>query len=378
MKPLFSRRAVLKAMAAGSAVSLLAPAIGHAVEDTALVSRDVEAVADPSGRILLGDGHLLLALSLIHPDPVGLICAWQGDLLRHSARVAEQYRAVAPGIDTIPVVGEASPDTFSVEAALASAPAVAILAGCYGPGPEDDHVISRLEEAGIPVVFVDFYVDPLNNTAPSMRAIGRIFGGAIQEKAEAFAAFHEERLARVVDRLDAAGPERPSVLMQAHAGAEGWNCFWMPGRAGLGRFIEAAGGVNIGDQLSSVQPWVQGSLEFVLATDPQHFVTTGGPYLEGRSGLVIGPGVEAADARRSLAETVAQAEIAMLSAVQQGRVHGLWHLLHATPLNIVAVEALAQWLHPDIFTEIDTAATLATINEEFLAVPLRGCVAVGI
>ncbi|MCG5477222.1 MAG: ferrichrome ABC transporter, partial [Sinorhizobium fredii] len=61
-----------------------------------------------------------------------------------------------------------------------------------------------------------------------------------------------------------------------------------------------------------------------------------------------------------------------IAAVRNGRVHGLWNFFNAIPLNIVAAEAFAAWLRPDLFADVDPARTLAEINERFAAVPFEG------
>lgn len=332
----------------------------------------------PPRRLLLGDGHLLLALSLIHPDPAALLCAWHGDLRLYSTRIFEDYAAATPALADVPVVGQANPSSFSVEAALAARPDVALLQGCYGPGPEDSHVTRRLEAAGVRVVFVDFYEDPLANTAPGMRALGRLFGGEAERRAKAFAAFHTERLDRIARRIAVAAPKRPKVFLQANAAAPGWDCCYLPGTGGLGRFIELCGGDNIGALTGADRPWVKVNREFALASQPDVFVTTGGPFLAGKTGLVAGPGIRRAEARRTLAAAVEAPPARHFKAVAEQRVFGLWHLLHATPFNVVAAEALAKWLHPDLFADIDPDATLAAINRDFLAVPLTGTLTVSL
>ncbi|GGE54011.1 ferrichrome ABC transporter substrate-binding protein [Agaricicola taiwanensis] len=328
--------------------------------------------APPPSRLLLGDGHILLALALIHPDPASLIAAWQGDLTRHSPEIFKAYQRKTPSLAEAQVVGMASPDTFSVELALAAEPDLAIFGGCYGPGPTSTSVLSRMKDVGVPVVFVDFFHDPLANTAPSMRRLGAALGGEARDKAKDFAAFHEARLKRIADRLAEARPQRPSVLLQSMAGAPGWNCCWVPGEAGLGTFITFAGGQNIGAELSTTTPWIRANREFVLSHPIDCFVTTGGPHLRGTQGLVIGPEVKEEEAHRTLLSAVAGSEVAEIDAVAQGNVHGFWHLLHATPVNIIAVEALARWLHPDLFSDLDPEATLAEINQRYLALPLTG------
>ena len=43
-----------------------------------------------------------------------------------------------------------------------------------------------------------------------------------------------------------------------------------------------------------------------------------------------------------------------------------------SPLDILAVEVLARWIRPELFGDVDPAATLAEINNRFLSVPLEG------
>lgn len=335
------------------------------------VSQEAPSLSAPPQRILLGDGHLLLALALIHPDPVPLIAAWQGDLVRHSREIFEVYAKASPALAAVPVVGEASPASFSVEAALAARPDLAIFAGCYGPGPEDTHIVGTLEAAGITVAFVDFYEDPLTNTAPSMRLLGKLLGGEATARAERFAAWHENGLATVRERIAAYSPSRPRVMLQANAGAAGWDCCWMPGSSGLGPFIEMAGGDNIGAALGS-GPWVQARREYVLGSDPDTVFVTGGPFLAGRGGLIVGPGITRETALDSLSSVAQSADTAVLTAFREKRLHGLWHLLQATPFNLVALQAMARALHPDIFGDLDAEASMAAINRDFLSLPLAG------
>lgn len=64
--------------------------------------------------------------------------------------------------------------------------------------------------------------------------------------------------------------------------------------------------------------------------------------------------------------------LANLSGVQKGRVDGLWNFFNAVPLNILAAEAFARWLRPELFADVDPQGTLTEINERFAAVPFRG------
>jgi iron complex transport system substrate-binding protein len=88
--------------------------------------------------------------------------------------------------------------------------------------------------------------------------------------------------------------------------------------------------------------------EAVMAENPDVYIATsspGGKY----SGFSIGPGVTAEEAETTLAESVDKPVMASIAAVRNGRVHGLWNFFNAVPLNIVAAEAFASWLRPDLF-----------------------------
>jgi iron complex transport system substrate-binding protein len=64
--------------------------------------------------------------------------------------------------------------------------------------------------------------------------------------------------------------------------------------------------------------------------------------------------------------------VTLLSAVKSDKVYGLSHHLLNSPIDILAVEALAKWIHPELFSSLDPSATLRELNERFLAVPVEG------
>lgn len=342
-----------------------------AVAQTKITIKDIagrEVTIDrPAKRLVLGEGRQLLALALLHPDPVSLLAGWPSDLSRQDGVTYESYRKKYPAIDKVPILGRGTEDTFSIEQALAAKPDVAVLSGGYGPSARSTQVIDRFQAAGIPVVFVDFVAKPLENTVPSMKILGQLIGR--EREADAFISFYQSRMDRISTRLTEAAPAKPKVLMHAHAGAH--ECCNSPGRATIGAFIDAAGGHNIATEVLK-QPFGQLNLEFVVARDPDVYVGTGGVHLRGTGGLVLGPGVDPATSRSLLAAIAGRSGLSTLSAVRNGRVHGLWHLFNNLPLNILAVEALAKWFHPALFKDVDPEASLREVNGKFLPIPFEG------
>lgn len=95
-------------------------------------------------------------------------------------------------------------------------------------------------------------------------------------------------------------------------------------------------------------------------------------HLARRGGLVLGLGISPEEGARSFATLLASPGISALSAVRNGRAYGLWQLFNDTPLHIVAIEALAKWIHPERFADLDPQATLNEISTRFSAIPLEG------
>ncbi len=343
-------------------VPVSAPAQSISITD---VSGRVVTVPRSPQRILIDDGRFLVALSLITPDPASRLAGWPHDTQRIGTRTYAAYRARFPRLDSLPRTSS-SAGAFSVEQALAVRPDVAILSLGRGPSPEQ---IRQLDAAGVPVVFIDFFAHPLRNMEPSLRILGELTGN--EARAAEFIAFRHAHLETITRRLES-NPKagRPDVFIEAHAGMS-QDCCNSPGKGNIGDYVTLVGGHNIG---ADVLPGTYGrvNVEYVIARDPAIYIATGGPHLEKSGGLVLGRGYTEASARASLLAVTRRPGIELLSAVSRGDVHGLSHQLLNSPLDILAVEALAKWIHPRLFHDLDPSRTLATIDSKFLAVPLGG------
>lgn len=319
----------------------------------------------PARRIAIDDSRYLVALGLIHPDPVSVLAAWPHDVNRLGNETYEQLLRKSPNLAKLPKVAS-SAGSFDVESLLAVAPDVALLSLESGV---TDAQVARIQGAGIPVVVVDFFVKPFENLERSLLLLGSLTGR--EEQARAFVAFRAERMKRISDRVaKLPAAERPSVFLEAHAGMTN-DCCNSPGRGNIGDYLDFVGGHNIGADAIS-QSFGKLNLEYVISRDPAVYIATGGPHLEKAGGLVLGAGYDRTRAHDSLVKVAGRKGIADLSAVKAGRAHGFSHQLINSPLDIVAIETFARWVHPQQFADVDPAETLAQINRRFLAVPYEG------
>lgn len=334
------------------------------VRTTDILGREVVLPA-PAKRIVLGEGRHLAVLGLLHSNPVESVVGWRLDKALDAPTEAA-YRARFPEIDAIRPVGSGNRD-LSVEAVIALEPDLVVLSLMDAKDPVMEQSRAQLEAAGIPVAYVDFFAAPQKNSLPSLKIFGDLTGAS--ERAAEFSAFYNERLTRIRDRLADPAIVRPDVFFHVHAVPQG--CCSTVGQGVFHDFIATAGGHNIGEAaVGGVLGQV--SLEFLIGADPTFYVATGGAHMAARGGLVLGSGVEQAAAEASFKALTDAPGFNALSAVEEGRVAGVWHLFNDSPVHIVLIEYLAKLFHPELFADVDPNATLDEINTRFAAVSVPG------
>lgn len=323
------------------------------------------AVTPPVGKLSIDDSRFLIALSLIHPDPVSLLAAWAGDVNRLSPEIYAAYLEKSPTLATLPKT-PSSASAFNVEAVLGAQPQVALVSLDSGP---TDAQAAQLEQADVRVAYIDFFQHPFENQSRSLSLLGSLIGR--EEQAEAYNAFRAAKLKVISDRVAGLKDEqKPTVFLEAHAG-NGPDCCNSVGAGNIGDYLTFVGARNIGAEVLK-QPSGKLNLEFVVERDPDIYIATGGPHLEKTGGFVVGPKYDAGTSRASLRRVADRRGLSTLKAVREGKVHGLSHQLINSPIDIVATEVLARWIQPELFADLDPRATLNTINERFLAVPYHG------
>lgn len=354
---------------------LAAPAVAHAaagpIEIVDVVGRRV-TLARPARRIVTGAWLSLDALAMIHPDPVSLLAAWQGgpgatlDEGQHAELVTR-----FPAVTKLPSIGRFTLDGASTEAVIALKPDLVVLSvfDAFGmAGGAQNPQLRIFGAAGVPVIVLDFFLDPLGKSETSLEILGRAIGR--EEQARAYNAFYRARRDEVARRLAGAGDglKRPNVFMHVHAASP--DCCYSPGHATLNEFINLAGGHNIGvDVLKGATG--QLSLEYVLTRNPDVYVATG--TFEREAGrFAVGRGVAPERVHAGLKSLMTRPGLSTLKAVASGDAHALWHAFAHTPAHVVAIERLASWFHPELFEGLDPQATLDEINAHFTSLPMNG------
>lgn len=353
-------------LVAASLLPLAAWAQSFTVEDVA--GRTVSFDA-PVERVVLGEGRMIYGLAPIErEDPFAKIVGWRNDLFKNDRGGYEAYVAAFPEAADIPFLGRLADGTLSVETLVELDPDVVLLSIGDKEAADEINLEETLEGTGTRIVYIDFREHILKNTEPSLEALGKLFGH--EDRAAAVAAYWNEQLARVTDKLKEAKPEKPDVFMYRAAGLV--ECCGTFGPNNFGLMVDWAGGHNIG---SDFLPGYTGTLnpEQVLSTNPDVIVITGADWSNSGNGdgfVNVGPGAAAvADASgQAIAALMEEPAFTGSKAVANGDVHAIWHQFYTSPYQFVAVQQLAKWFHPDLFADLDPDATFAEFHEKFLPI----------
>lgn len=354
----------LRSIAVGM-ICLAAPGLAGAKDLTDVLGRTVH-VPDHVERVVLGESRLAHLLALLDRDnPFQRIVGWQNDLRKLDPHTFDAFKEKYPAVADIPLIGQASEMSVNVESILNLKPDLVVFS-VAGEGPKAHSPIAdTLEQAGIAVLYVDFRVAPIENTPKSVEIVGDAIGR--EKEAREFSEFYAEHLKRITSRVaDLEDDQKPTVFAELLAGV--WQApGHTTGKGGLGQFISTVGGRNIA---SSVVPGAVGdvSVEYVLQADPDIYVVTGNRA----PGLVLGAGVTEDEARESFGKVLGRVEFKELRAIKESNAHGLWHDYYNSPYNIIAIEALAKWIHPDLFKDVDPARTQAELSSKLITISNSG------
>ncbi|WP_026187317.1 ABC transporter substrate-binding protein [Ensifer sp. BR816] len=337
---------------------------------TDIAGREVTVNA-PVKRILLGEGRQLYLIASLEPeDPLGRIVAWRNDLIEADPATYAQYLEAFPKLAKLPAFPGQENGLLDIESTIVQKPDVVLLNLEAMRANEDVKYIEKLAELKIPVVYIDFRHFPLKNTEPTIRLLGKIMGR--EARAEEIIEFRHQAMARVTDVIDRVKPQRPRVFIE-RIGGYADDCCLSFGAENFGKYVELAGGHNIG---SDILPTTFGQLnpEQVIVANPEHVVVTSADwqaYVPGGHWIPLGPGADPKVTRKKLEWFTTRGAYTDIAAQKSRNFHGIWHQFYNSPYEFIAVQQLAKWFHPDLFADLDPDATFAEYHRRFLPIPYR-------
>ncbi|XXF07063.1 ABC transporter substrate-binding protein [Pseudomonas sp. D2-3] len=338
--------------------SVAAQATDYPLTVTDLAGRQVTLEHEPQ-RIVLQDGRDLFALALLdRDDPFKRITVWNNIIKRSDPNTWQAFQKRWPESS-----GQAIDMQFgdegdmNLEAVVAGKPDLLVFQLRARRSLEGAGVERKLAALNIPAIYVDSDLDPVPNGQQSVALLGKVLNR--EARAREYLDFYKVRLAKV-DKGVAEQGKRPLVFVEAKAGQGGaTSCCFTHGDVYWGKLVQAAGGDNLGSRLL---PGATGdvTLETVISRKPDVYLMSGTQFPGSASispPFGFGPTVQQATIDQAMQQLLQRPGMAQLSAVQQGRVYGVYHQFYASAWNILAVEYLAQAFYPQAATGLDHAAS---------------------
>lgn len=372
LNKVFSRRDVLLGLSVGGL--LLTASHLHAGTQTPITISDIAKrrihINQPITRILLGDGPLAYVMALLRPeDPFGDIVGWGDNFRAADLDGYQAYQRKFPAIDSIPSFSSRTIDSIGTELAISLEPDVMVMNLSSKPAAESSGLMTRLTQIGVPVVFVDFRTNMFGNTERSVKILGELLGR--RDRASEFLRFRQEQIDRVTQPL-AHIKNKPSVMIERAAGLYD-DCCLTYGDGNFGELIANAGGDNLGTRFlhgtfGTLHP------EQVIESDPDVVLVTGANwslYSPAGDWVNLGPGANPTQGQARLRRLMNRPAYRALPAVKAGRVHAIWHPFYDNPYYFLALQRIAKWLHPELFSSLDPDATFKELHDRFLPIPYQ-------
>lgn len=351
--------------AAAFAASFAMPAWAENITLTDTMGRSVEVPEDPQ-RILLGF-YFEDFMAVAGPEAYDRVVAISKDTWAGWRNLQwKTYAAVIPRLEELADVGEIDSGTFSLEAAIASKPDVAVLAAWQYKALGE--VADRMEAAGIPIVVLDYNAQTVEMHVKSTALLGELMGA--EERAKTLSDEYAAAVADVEVRLaQVSEGAAPKVYVElARKGKDTVDNSYSGTQ--WGSVIDQLGAANIAN--GQISNWGKLSPEYVLAQNPQVIMLAGSGWAGRDQAVIMGPGVDNALTHDRMQAYLGRPGWDGLDAVKNNKIIGVYHGGNRTLYDYAFLQFLAKAMYPEQFADVDPQAALDRFFATYMPVEFKG------
>lgn len=341
----------------------VSPALAE-IRVTDLYDRHV-TLEKPANRVLLGF-HFEDFMAIVGPDAMNRVVAVSLEPWKdwRPAQYAAYIKAM-PAISDLVDVGSTSTQTFSIEKALTARPDLVILANWQFKALGES--VTQFDQAGIPIVVVDFQSQTLEKHLASILLIGQVMGA--DGRAKRIADNYRRAVEDVLERIGKAGPSSKRIYVELARGgpSEIGNSY---GKAMWGGIIAQLRSINIASDY--IENWGPLRAEFILRRQPDVIFLSSAEWASYPEAVIIG-----FDTGHKLANERIDAYLQRpgwrdLPAVKTGDIHVVYHGGLGTVFDYTYIQYLAKAIYPEVFTDMDPAGELSKFYEDWMPIKARG------
>ncbi|MCG8709451.1 ABC transporter substrate-binding protein [Brenneria sp. 4F2] len=352
--------------------ALIAPFTGHTTQYPLTIT-DIDGqqmkIKQEPRRIVLQDGRDIMTLALLdRENPFQRLVAWNNQPRKSDKATWALMTEKWPQADAILDMGLGDMGEIELESVLSKQPDLVIAQLRAKPALTGSGVVNKLKALNIPVMFIDYEVNPVQNTAASIDLLGKVLNK--EDNAKAYTDFYRRQLADILKQTTVL-PVKASVFVEAWAGRSDACCF-SHAHNGWGGLIEAIGAHNIG---SDLLPGANGyiSLEKIISMKPDAYIMTGAKRGShngsGVTPLAFGLGADEKSIDAQAIVLLNRTGVSQIPAVQQKRAYGIYHQFYNNPFNIIGMQYLAKAIYPQQFPNLNPDESYRHIVHNFTALP---------
>lgn len=344
---------------------------------TALATTYPVTVADMDGRtvtvnqepqrIILQDGRIILSLALLdRKDPFKRVVTWNNLLKRQDSGLWDVMRTTWPESQKILDMGFSDQGQVDLEQVIAQKPDLMIAELRSKQALIQLHVIERLSQLNIPVIFVDDEISAVKNVPLSITMLGKVLNK--EKEAKEYVDFYQEKLTHI-QKVTSRISKKAVVFVEPIAGKGGdkADCCFTHSHNGWGTLAEAAGAINMGSQLL---PGASGYIdpEKIISMNPDYYIMTGSKR-PGNATIPFGYGTSEKAVVDQFNSLASRPLVSNIPAVQKGRLGGVYHHFYNNPYNIIGIEILSKMFYPQQFTDLNPTKDYHSIIQRFTYIP---------
>lgn len=347
-------------------------ASGNAITVTDVEGRTVTFDKLPE-RVILSEGRGVFATSILDREhPLDKVVGMGNDLEASAPSYYDNFKKSVPELADVTTIGNMNHGDVTVENLLALNPDVVVMSADAYKTSGTNGLLQKLDDVKIKYVVTDFRQHPLENTTKSVEMLGTVLGK--EDKAKEFTKEWTDKVNSVKERVEKLN-DRPSTFLWRAAGLK--ECCSTVNDSNLGEMINVAGGDNLGDHLVD-GPSGSVTAEQLIASQPAAIIATGGSWAPDKDKPEVVPHVELGynsdpeTAQKTLQGLLATPGFEELKAPKDDEFFAVWHQFYDSPLNYIAIEQFAKWLHPDEFKDLDPEKDLKEAHKKYVAFDATG------
>ena len=317
-----------------------------------------------------GSGGPFMTMSaLFGKDVCSHIAAMDDGLQKYRMDMYEDFVKSVPELAKVKNIGSMDEDDFDLEGALSSGAQAAIVPIGLQKSISES-IQPKLEAAGIPVVYMDYHAETLENHTKSVEMLGNLFGK--EDRAKELIDFYTSHVNPVYTKTQEilktkqrpkvyieVGMKGPSEYGNSFSNTYSWGCL-----------CYNVGGTSIGDGVlkegGPLEP------EYVLSSNPDKIIFTGSYWPSQADSIRLGFESTEESTNKLVAAYLARQGWNELNAVKNGEIYVVHHGVGREIYDCASIEALAKFLYSDEFADLNPTKTLQEFYQKFLPYEFSG------